>query len=99
MDTIVYVGIAGIVIALVEVLKVFLTGRMDAAMQTKILPLFVLGISMLVYVFVSMMYPPFDFTAAIQGGFILGIMSSGIYGFVQDARSYTTEIEMLQTIS
>ena len=35
MDTIVYVGIAGIVIALVEVLKVFLTGRMDAAMQTK----------------------------------------------------------------
>ena len=79
MDTIVYVGIAGIVIALVEVLKVFLTGKMDATMQTKVLPLIVLAISMFVYVFVSMMYPPFDFAAAMQGGFILGIMSSGIY--------------------
>ena len=81
MDPVVYVGVAGLVIAVVEVIKGFLEPRISAQMLPKVLPLIVLVLSMGIYSGIAVMLDPaFVLVEALKAGFVLGILASGIYG-------------------
>jgi hypothetical protein len=73
-------GVAGLVIVLVEFIKTALEPRVNPVLMPKLIPILVLGLSMAIFVSVSMMYPNFDPMTALRDGFVLGLLSSGIYG-------------------
>jgi hypothetical protein len=73
-------GVAGLVIVLVEFIKTALEPRVNPVLMPKLVPILVLGLSMAIFVSVSMMYPNFDPMLALRDGFVLGLLSSGIYG-------------------
>jgi hypothetical protein len=80
LDPIVSIIAVGAVISMVEVLKVALAGKIQPELQTKVLPLIVMGLSVIVYTLLAMMYPDFVVQTAVINGIILGAISSGIYG-------------------